>query len=100
MLNLCTQRYNKIKVEKVLQKIGIREFRNNLAKYLNSATPIAVMRYGQTVGYFLPIHQEPEQAELEALKIAAQKLDELLAAKGVSEDELVDEFRQLRERDL
>jgi hypothetical protein len=81
----------------VLQKIGIREFRNNLAKYLNATSPIAVMRYGQIVGYFFPTHKEPAEAELEALKMAAAKLDTLLAEKQIDEDELVDEFRQLRE---
>lgn len=56
------------------------------------------MRHGQTVGYFLPAHQKPEQAELESLKVAAAKLDALLAAKGIREDELVEEFRQLRQK--
>ena len=81
----------------MLQKIGVREFRNNLAKYLNATSPIAIMRHGQTVGYFFPTHQEPEKAELEALKSAAAKLDALLKEKGISEDELVNEFRQLRQ---
>ena len=82
----------------MLQKIGIREFRNNLAKYLSGTNPIAVMRHGQTVGYFLPTHVEPEKAELEALKSAAAKLDALLEEKGISEDELVEEFCQLRQQ--
>lgn len=82
----------------MLQKIGIREFRNNLAKYINAPSPIAVMRHGQTVGYFLPTHIEPEKAELEALKSAAAKLDALLKEREISEDELVDEFRQLRQQ--
>ena len=40
-----------------------------------------------------------QQAELESLKIAAEKLDRLLAEKGITEDELVSEFRQLRRGD-
>jgi antitoxin (DNA-binding transcriptional repressor) of toxin-antitoxin stability system len=82
----------------MLEKIGIREFRNNLAKYLTANKPVAVMRHGQTVGYFLPIHKKPEQAELESLKLAAAKLDELLESSGVTEDELIEEFRQLRQK--
>jgi hypothetical protein len=74
----------------MLRKIGIREFRNNLAKYLNGTTPIAVMRHGQTVGYFFPTHQEPNKAELEALKSAAAKLDALLQ----------ESFSKLDERNL
>jgi antitoxin (DNA-binding transcriptional repressor) of toxin-antitoxin stability system len=80
----------------VLRKIGIREFRNNLAKYLSATEPVAIMRHGQTVGYFLPTHKKPEQAELESLKVAAAKLDELLASKEITEDEFVAEFRELR----
>ena len=82
----------------MIQKIGIREFRNNLAKYLNATDPLAVTRHGQTVGYFLPTHQKPEKAELESLKMAAVKLDELLASSGITAEELVAEFRQLRQK--
>ncbi len=82
----------------MLQKIGMREFRNNLAKYLSATDPVAVTRHGQTVGYFLPTHQKPEKAELESLKMAAVKLDELLISSGITEDELVTEFRQLRQK--
>ena len=98
MLNcvpLCTQ----LEEKAMLEKIGIREFRNNLAKYISATEPIAVMRHGQTVGYFLPTHKKPEQAELESLMQAAEKLDRLLAEKGITEDELVEEFRQLRRGD-
>jgi antitoxin (DNA-binding transcriptional repressor) of toxin-antitoxin stability system len=82
----------------MLQKIGIREFRNNFAKYLSATEPVAIMRHGQTVGYFLPTHKNPEQAELESLKVAAAKLDQLLADKGITEEELVEEFRLLRQK--
>ena len=82
----------------MLQKIGMREFRNNLAKYLSATDPVAVTRHGQTVGYFLPTLQLPEKAELESLKMAAVKLDELLALKGITEDELVEEWGQLRQQ--
>ncbi|MGK7897786.1 MAG: type II toxin-antitoxin system Phd/YefM family antitoxin [Xenococcus sp. (in: cyanobacteria)] len=82
----------------MLQKVSIQEFRNNFAKYLNTTSPIVIVRQRKTVGYFLPTHQEPEKAELEALKSAAAKLDTLLQEKGISEDELVSEFRQLRQQ--
>ena len=94
---ICVHRDTQLKNKAMLEKIGIREFRNNLAKYISATEPVAVMRHGQTVGYFLPTHKKPEQAELESLKIAAEKLDRLLADKGVTEDELVKEFRQLRQ---
>jgi antitoxin (DNA-binding transcriptional repressor) of toxin-antitoxin stability system len=83
----------------MLEKIGIREFRDNLAKYLNADTPIAVMRHGQTVGYFLPAQQKPTEAEIDGLKRAAEKLDALLQEKGLNEDILLREFRALREQE-
>ncbi|WP_423202557.1 type II toxin-antitoxin system HigB family toxin [Microcystis flos-aquae] len=43
----------------MLEKIGMGEFRDHLAKYLSSTTPIAVTCQGQTVGYFLPARLEP-----------------------------------------
>jgi hypothetical protein len=82
----------------MLQKIGMREFRENLAKYLNSTSPVAILRHGQTIGYFFPTRSQPEEAEREGLKRAAEKLDALLQEKGISEDALVAEFRQLREQ--
>ena len=82
----------------MLEKIGMREFRNNLAKYLNSNQPIAVIRHGQTVGYFFPTLQPPADAELAGLKRAAAKLDAILQEAGITEDTLVTEFRQLREQ--
>ena len=82
----------------MLEKIGMREFRENLAKYLNSSSPIAVTRHDRTVGYFFPTHQEPSLAEIEGLKRATVSLDSLLREQGISEDALVQEFRQLREQ--
>ncbi len=32
-------------------KIGIREFRENLAGYLESAKPLAITRHGETLGF-------------------------------------------------
>ena len=89
----------------------MEDFRNNLAKYLSATEPVAIVNRGEAVGYFLPAHKEPERGdrlthlkspqrsrtpELESLMRAAEKLDRLLAEKGITEDELVEEFRQLR----
>jgi len=78
------------------EKVGIREFRQNIGKYVDSTEPIAISRHGQTVGYFVPVHKAPDKADLEALNIAAHKLDALLAEHGIDEEELIQEFEQLR----
>lgn len=77
-------------------KVGIREFRENLAQYLESKTPVAITRHGATIGVYVPTKPKPSQEALEALRVAGEKLDELIAAAGTSEEELVADFKQLR----
>ena len=74
-------------------KVGIREFRENLAGYLESGTPLAIMRHGQTLGYYIPAQKRSRKAELEAMRAAAKDLDQMIASWGASEDELVEEFK-------
>ena len=76
-------------------RIGIREFRAGLSDYIASDTPVAVTRHGQTVGYFIPT-QGAAEAELAALRKATAKLDRLLAASQVDEDEVASEFKAAR----
>jgi antitoxin (DNA-binding transcriptional repressor) of toxin-antitoxin stability system len=80
-------------------KVGIREFRENLASYLESKTPVAITRHGATIGIFVPTRPKPSQADLEALRVAGEKMQALIAAAGTTEDELVEDFKKLhRER--
>jgi antitoxin (DNA-binding transcriptional repressor) of toxin-antitoxin stability system len=78
-------------------KIGIREFRQNLAGYLESGTPLAIMRHGATLGYFIPAQKRSRKAELEAMRAAAKDLDKMIATWGASEDELMEEYKQIRQ---
>jgi len=78
-------------------KVGIRDFRENLATYLlESDAPVAITRHGDTVGYFIPVRRKRSELERVALKEAAARLDALLAAKGVTEEELVADFKRWR----
>ncbi len=78
-------------------RVGIREFREKLATYvLESDTPVAITRHGDTVGYFIPARRKRSDEERAALKEAAERLDGLLAAKGITEDELVADFKRWR----
>ena len=47
VLSLCTQ--SKLTAMQTT-KVGIREFRENLADYLESKTPVAITRHGATIG--------------------------------------------------
>lgn len=77
-------------------KVGIREFRENLAGYLESKTPVAITRHGSTIGIYVPTKPKPSQADLEALRVAGERMQELIAAAGISEDEIVADFKRAR----
>jgi PHD/YefM family antitoxin component YafN of YafNO toxin-antitoxin module len=78
-------------------KVGIREFRDKLASYLlESDVPVAITRHGDTVGYYIPARRKRTEADRAALKEAASRLQVVLAAEGISEDEILKDFKQWR----
>jgi hypothetical protein len=77
-------------------KVGVKEFRANLPSYLESTAPLAITRHGKTIGYYIPARRDRNQAELDALKMAADKLSTMMAALNVSEDEIVAKFKAQR----
>jgi antitoxin (DNA-binding transcriptional repressor) of toxin-antitoxin stability system len=77
-------------------KVGIREFREHLAGYLESKTPVAITRHGATIGICVPTKPHPSHADLEALRVAGERMQELIAASGTSEDEIVADFKGVR----
>jgi antitoxin (DNA-binding transcriptional repressor) of toxin-antitoxin stability system len=80
-------------------KVGVKEFRAHLPSYLESVSPIAITRHGQTIGYYIPARPGRNQEELNALKQAAAKLEAMMSALRVSEDDIVAEFKTLRVTD-
>jgi prevent-host-death family protein len=78
-------------------RVGIREFREKLASYLlETDTPVVVTRHGETVGYYIPARRSRSESERAALKEAAARLQEFLAAQGMGEDEIVQDFARWR----
>ncbi|MBI1790996.1 MAG: hypothetical protein HYR60_25990 [Acidobacteria bacterium] len=77
-------------------RVGIREFRENLASYLESRTPVAITRHGAMIGIYVPTRRRTSEADLEALRAAGKKMQALIAAAGTSEDEIVGEFKRVR----
>jgi antitoxin (DNA-binding transcriptional repressor) of toxin-antitoxin stability system len=78
-------------------KVGIREFRADLAEYIASNTPVAVTRHGQTVGYFIPTHGQAD-ADIAALKKASKALDRMLAEQSVDVESVVADFKAARKQ--
>lgn len=80
-------------------KVGIREFRDKLASYLlESDAPLAITRHGDTVGYYIPARRRRTESEREALRQAAAQMQEMLAAKGITEEEVLEDFKSWRSR--
>ena len=78
-------------------KVGIREFREKLASYLlQTDETVAVTRHGDVVGYYIPARRNRTEAEKQALKEAASRLQQEMKAAGVTEDEIVEDFKRWR----
>jgi antitoxin (DNA-binding transcriptional repressor) of toxin-antitoxin stability system len=77
-------------------KVGMREFRDKLATYLlESESPVAITRHGDTVGYFIPARRRRTDADRTALREASVRWQEVLDAEGISEEEAVAEFKRV-----
>lgn len=78
-------------------RIGVREFREHIASFLESDTPVAVTRRGETLGVYAPTRRKrPKAAELSELSAAADRLAKAFA--DVHEEELMAEFKEIRRR--
>ena len=78
-------------------KVGLREFREQVARFLESDMPVVVTRRGETLGVYVPTPRKSVRpAELADLKDAADRL--AAALRDVDEEEMVAEFKELRRR--
>jgi PHD/YefM family antitoxin component YafN of YafNO toxin-antitoxin module len=78
-------------------KVGIREFREKLAAcLLESEEPVAITRHGDTVGYYIPARRKRSTRERSALKEATARLQQMLRAEGISEEEILNDFKTWR----
>lgn len=78
------------------EKIGMREFRENLAGYLEAGKPLAITRHGETLGFYIPAQKKNRKAEVDALRAAAKELDAMIATWGAPEEELMQEYKEIR----
>lgn len=78
-------------------KVGVREFRERIASFLESDTPVAVTRRGETLGIYVPTRRKRRKsADISELKAASGRLAKALA--DVDEEEFVAEFQEFRRR--
>lgn len=79
-----------------MEKVGIREFRNNMAKYVDASIPLAVMKHGHTIGYYIPIQQQPNEEDYRTLQQAAGVFDQMMQECALEEENLLKEFHEAR----
>jgi hypothetical protein len=61
-------------------KVGVREFREQIARFLESDTPVAVTRRGETLGVYIPTpRKSAKTADMTELRAAADRLAALLS---------------------
>ena len=77
------------------KSVGIREFRASLTEFIDNKQPVAVTRHGQTVGFFIPTAR-PAQADLQALRDAADKLESIMSLTENDVEAAVRDFDVLR----
>jgi PHD/YefM family antitoxin component YafN of YafNO toxin-antitoxin module len=78
-------------------RVGIREFRQKLSSYLlDSESPLAIVRHGDTVGYYIPVRRKRTEEERMAFLEAAAKFQKILDAKGITEEDIREDFKRWR----
>jgi hypothetical protein len=76
-------------------KVGVREFREQIARFLESDSPVAVTRRGETIGVYVPTPRKAmRSADLAELRAAADRLAEALS--DVDKEDVVSEFKRMR----
>ena len=68
-----------------------------LAGYLEGGRSLAITRHGETLGFFIPAQKRDRKAELEAMRAAAKDLDAMIVSWGASEDELIGDYKEIRQ---
>jgi hypothetical protein len=73
-------------------KVGVREFRERLASFLESDIPVAVTKHSETLGIYVPTRRKrPKSADLSDLRAAEDRLAKALM--DAHEEQLVTEFK-------
>ena len=78
---------------------GIREFRSHLSRYVSGEEPVLLTRHGRISGLFLPLDDPsrvPDDLRRELSSVLGAHLSRLLEARGVSQDEIEEDFRAHR----
>jgi antitoxin (DNA-binding transcriptional repressor) of toxin-antitoxin stability system len=80
---------------------GIREIRARSAELLGGGEPVVVTKHGRVSGVFLPLDEPdrlPTDLRRELAAVLGRHLERRLDAQGVTEEQVVEDFRAHRRR--
>ena len=72
-----------------LKNVGVREFRDHATMYLSGSDPVAVSKHGRVIGFYIPLDRDAEEVQRAVARLA-DSVDQVVAASGLSEDDLAD----------
>lgn len=82
-----------------MRMAGVREFRAHLTRYVSGEEPVLLTKHGKVSGLFLPLEDAsrvPDDLRRELASVLGAHLARLLDARGVSDQEIEDDFRAYR----
>ncbi len=71
-----------------MKRVGVREFRDHATSYLAGDEVLAIERHGQPIGFYIPTRAGRRGDAGPALERLERTVQRVLAASGLSEEEL------------
>jgi len=81
-----------------VRSVGVREFRDQATTLIASGETIVIERYGEPIGFFVPISATDRREGRTALGRLGELVAGVLAETDVSEDDIVNEVVTRRRR--
>jgi antitoxin (DNA-binding transcriptional repressor) of toxin-antitoxin stability system len=81
-----------------MRSVGVREFRDQATSMMGAGETLVIERHGEPIGFYVPIAAKDRKAGRKVLGRLGAAVEDVLAAAGVDEDELVDEVVRTRRR--
>lgn len=80
---------------------GIRELRAKAAALLGGSEPVLITKHGKVSGVYIPLDSPdtiPDDLRRELAAVIGQHLHRVLNEKGVTEEEIQEDFDEFRRR--
>lgn len=75
-----------------MRHVGVREFKDQATTMLASGETLVIERHGTPIGFYIPIEAKDRAAGRASLDRLGDTVADVLAATGLSEEELVAEL--------